>query len=82
MLIIIRFNKNYIFIREQNKNKKMEELYYITECCGGPVVAGCESMTLIQVEEWMSQNNEVLDAPAECGDTVKYVFIPVAQQSV
>lgn len=57
----------------------MEELYYISECCGGPVVAGCESMTLLQVEEWMSQNNVTLEEPAECGDTVKYVFIPVNQ---
>jgi hypothetical protein len=57
----------------------MEQLYYITECCGGAAVAGCESMTLAQVEEWMSLNNEVLETPAECGDTVKYVFIPVSQ---
>lgn len=58
----------------------MEQLYYIAECCGGPVVAGCESMTLVQVEEWLSSNNEVLENPADCGDTVKYVFIPVDQK--
>jgi hypothetical protein len=58
----------------------MEEVfYYITECCGGPMVAGCESMTEAQVDEWMSVNNEVLETPAECGDTVKYIRIPVSQ---
>jgi len=36
----------------------MEELFYIRECCGGPIVAGCESMTEAQVDEWMSANNE------------------------
>jgi hypothetical protein len=55
----------------------MEELFVITESCGGPVVAGCESMTETQVEEWMSANNEVLET--ECGDTVKYIRIPVSQ---
>jgi hypothetical protein len=57
----------------------MEELFYITECCGGPMVEGCESMTEAQVDEWMSINNEVLEVAAECGDTVKYVRIPVGQ---
>ena len=57
----------------------MEQLFYITGCCGGAIVEGCESLTLQQVEEWMSSNNEVLEVPAECGDTVKYVYIPVGQ---
>lgn len=57
----------------------MEELFVITECCGGPVVAGCESMTLAQVEEWMSSNQETLEVEGECPDTVKYIFIPVSQ---
>lgn len=57
----------------------MEELFVITECCGGPVVAGCESMTLAQVEEWMSANQEALEVEAECPDTVKYIFMPVSQ---
>jgi len=56
----------------------MEQLYYISECCGGPVVAGCESMTLVQVEEWMSINNQVLEVEGECPDTTKYVFVPVS----
>jgi hypothetical protein len=55
----------------------MEELYLITECCGGPVVEGCESMTIGQVEEWMSQHQESLEEAAECGDTVKYIYMPV-----
>jgi hypothetical protein len=57
----------------------MEELFYITECCGGPMVVGCESMTEAQVDEWMSVNNEVLEVAAECGDTSKYIRIPVSQ---
>lgn len=57
----------------------MEELFVITECCGGPVVAGCESMTEAQVEEWMSANNEVLEVEGECPDTTKYIRIPVSQ---
>jgi len=57
----------------------MEELYLITECCGGPVVAGCESMTIAQVEEWMSTHQEILETAAECGDTVKYIYMPVSQ---
>lgn len=55
----------------------MEELFVITECCGGPVVEGCESMTLEQVQEWMSLNNEVLEVEGECPDTVKYIYMPV-----
>jgi len=57
----------------------MEELFVITESCGGPVVAGCESMTESQVEEWMSANNEVLEVEGECPDTTKYIRIPVSQ---
>lgn len=58
----------------------MEDLFCIAESCGGPIVAGCESMTTQQVDEWMSANNEVLEVPAECGDTVKYIRIPVGYQ--
>jgi len=43
-----------IFIYEQLKIKKMEELFCIREACGGPVVSGCESMTMAQVEEWFT----------------------------
>ncbi len=57
----------------------MEELFYIRECCGGPIVAGCESMTEAQVDEWMSANNEELEATEECADTVKYIRVPVSQ---
>lgn len=55
----------------------MEQLFKICHCCSDNVVEGCESMTLAQVEEWMSINNEELGTPAECGDTKKYIFLPV-----
>jgi hypothetical protein len=55
----------------------MEELYLITECCGGPIVAGCESMTIKQVEEWMSTHQEVPETATVCGDTVKYIYMPI-----
>ena len=57
----------------------MEELFCIREACGGQVVAGCESMTMLQIEEWMSQNNETIELTADCGDTDKYIFMPVSQ---
>lgn len=56
-----------------------EELYYIREFCGGAVVEGCESMTTEQVDAWMSINQIRLDEETPCGDTVKYVRIPVNQ---
>jgi hypothetical protein len=69
-----------IFIYEQLKIKKMEELFCIREACGGPVVSGCESMTMAQVEEWFTNNdNEQLEETAECADTAKYIFMPVSQ---
>lgn len=54
----------------------MEQLYFISECCGGPVVSGCESMTLVDAEIWMSQNGEMVEG-TECGDTQKYIIMPV-----
>ena len=66
------------FIAIYCQNIYSQELFVITECCGGPVVTGCESMTLTQVEEWMSLNNAALEIEAECPDTVKYIFTPVA----
>jgi hypothetical protein len=57
----------------------MEELFCIREACGGPVVEGCESMTMVQVEAWMSLNNETIELTEDCGDTDKYIFMPVSQ---
>jgi hypothetical protein len=54
----------------------MEQLYFISECCGGPVVGGCESMTLEQAETWLSVNGEPIEN-TECGDTQKYILMPV-----
>jgi hypothetical protein len=56
-----------------------EELYYIREFCGGAVVEGCESMTTEQVDAWMSINQISLDEETSCGDSVKYIRIPVNQ---
>jgi hypothetical protein len=58
----------------------MEELYVITECCGGPIVAGCESLTIQQVEEWLSTHQEIPETETECGDTVKYIYMPLNQE--
>lgn len=54
-----------------------EQLYKICHTCSDNVVEGCESMTEQQVEIWMSENNETLETPGECGDTVKYIRIPL-----
>mgnify|MGYP003353010115 CR=1 FL=1 len=54
-----------------------EKLYKICLHCSDTVVEGCESMTQEQVDIWMSENNETLETPAECGDTVKYIQIPL-----
>ncbi len=56
----------------------MEELYYIAEACGGMVVDGCESMTIQQVEEWFTIN-QIKPIETPCGDTVKYVCVPLNQ---
>lgn len=57
----------------------MEELFCIRECCGGPVVAGCESMTMDEVYEWMTDHNEDVEQTEDCADTQKYIFMPVGQ---
>jgi hypothetical protein len=54
-----------------------EQLWKICESCTNTPVEGCESMTQEQVDVWMSENNESLETPNECGDTVKYIFLPV-----
>ncbi len=54
-----------------------EQLYKICHACSDNIVEGCESMTEAQAEQWLSENNEVLETAAECGDTVKYIRIPV-----
>jgi hypothetical protein len=56
-----------------------EQLYFIVESCVGTPVAGCESMTIAQVEEWLSTNQEILETPNECGDTVKYINVALGQ---
>lgn len=55
----------------------MEQLYKICLSCSDTIVDGCESMTMEQCESWLSENNEQLETPNECGDTVKYIILPV-----
>ena len=54
-----------------------EQLFKIVHACSDTIVDGCDSMTEEQVDVWMSENNETLETPGECGDSVKYIRIPV-----
>jgi hypothetical protein len=56
-----------------------QTLYKICHNCSDTIVEGCDSMTLEQAELWLSENNQVLETPGECGDTVKYIIIPVSE---
>lgn len=56
-----------------------EQLFKVVLACTNDVVEGCESMTQQEIDIWMSEHNEVLETPAECGDTVKYIQMPVEQ---
>jgi len=77
---IISFNIIVYIYSRTIKIKKMEaQLWKICPACSDVAVEGCESMTEAQVEEWMSANNEILETAAECGDNVKYIYIPVSQ---
>ena len=55
----------------------MEQLYKICHACSDNVVEGTEPMTMEQTEMWLSENNEQLETPGECGDLVKYIILPV-----
>lgn len=57
-----------------------ETLYKIVEAGTGNTqpVEGCESLTLDQVQVWMSENQVFYDEPLESGDTVKYIMMPKA----
>lgn len=56
-----------------------EQLFKVVHACTNNIVEGCESMTQQEVDLWMSENNEILETPAECGDTVKYIYMPVVE---
>ncbi len=56
-----------------------EQLFKVVLACTNDIVEGCESMTQQEIDIWMSEHNEVLETPAECGDTVKYIQMPVEQ---
>lgn len=40
-------------------------------------VEGCESLTTEQATAWLGEHQEIFDEPNECGDTHKYILIPV-----
>ena len=59
-----------------------ETLYKICHCCSDTVVEGCENMTEEQANEWMHENGEALETPADCGDTQKYIILPMLMGSI
>ena len=50
-------------------------------CLSGTNVAieGLESLTEIEVNEWLATNQEKLEEPNEYLDTMKYVVLPIEQ---
>lgn len=55
----------------------MEQLYKITLSGNLEPVAGCESLTAEQAQEWLNANQEHFEEANEIGDTVKYILIPL-----
>ena len=55
----------------------MEEIWKIVLSGTDTAVEGCESLTTEQAMEWIGVHQEVFDEPNECGDTQKYILIPV-----
>lgn len=53
------------------------QLWKICPACSDVPVPGCESMTDEQVADWYTGKKEILEVPAECGDTVNYIQIPI-----
>lgn len=55
----------------------MEERFKIVVTCTSEAIAGCENMSIEEVNEWMQLNQEVLPEPSECGDLNKYIVLDV-----
>jgi hypothetical protein len=56
----------------------MEQIWKIVISGTDTAVEGCESLTIEQAMEWLGTNQEIYtDEPNECGDTQKYILIPV-----
>ena len=54
------------------------ELWKIVTSGTDTIVEGCESLTIEQAMEWLGEHQEIYaDEPNECGDTQKYILIPV-----
>jgi len=58
----------------------MAELFKIVVTGTLDAVSGCESLTEEQVQAWLVENQEAFAEPNECGDTVKYITIPLAAE--
>lgn len=59
-----------------------EQLWKVCPACSDVPVEGCESMTLEQAQAWVQENKVELEEPAECGDTVNYVYMPVEHKII
>jgi hypothetical protein len=56
----------------------MEQIWKIVLSGTDTPVEGCESLTIEQAMEWIGTHQEIYtDEPNECGDTQKYILIPV-----
>jgi hypothetical protein len=55
----------------------MEELYKITLSGDETPIEGFASVTLQEAGEFLAANQEVYDEPNSCGDTVKYILVPL-----
>lgn len=54
-----------------------EVTYKITLSGDETPVAGCESMTELEMHEWINANQEMYEEPNEHGDTAKYIVVPL-----
>lgn len=55
----------------------MEELYKITLSGDENPIEGFASVTLQEAGEFLAANQEHYDEPNSCGDTVKYILVPL-----
>ena len=55
----------------------MEQMFKITLSGNMEPIAGCESLTAEQAQEWLNSNQEYYEEVNEAGDTVKYILIPL-----
>ena len=58
----------------------MEELYKITLSGDETPIEGFASVTLQEAGEFLAANQEHYDEPNSCGDTVKYILVPLTAE--